>query len=268
MRFYLASDIHNEFSVFNFPVLENESEMTLVLAGDIFVVKKPANGIAFLTNVSGRFKNVIVIAGNHEFYGGGSLVRTPVKIREIVAEFPNVHFLDNTSVVLDGIRFFGSVFWTDFHDSDPVVKLLAGGQMNDYNQIRTGTVSEPYMKKVSTNDIQLENLHARRVLLKELEEAKVAGQRCVVVTHHSPHVLSRSAEYQTGLLDYAYFNTGLEDLILDYSPPFWLHGHTHAKADYMIGDTRVVCNPRGYSNDPNGYQNSRLSFDTGLVFEL
>jgi hypothetical protein len=26
----------------------------------------------------------------------------------------------------------------------------------------------------------------------------------------------------------------------------WVHGHMHNPSDYMIGDTRVVCNPRGY----------------------
>jgi len=26
----------------------------------------------------------------------------------------------------------------------------------------------------------------------------------------------------------------------------WTHGHMHNASDYMIGETRVVCNPRGY----------------------
>jgi len=26
----------------------------------------------------------------------------------------------------------------------------------------------------------------------------------------------------------------------------WIHGHTHESFDYMVGDTRIVCNPRGY----------------------
>ncbi len=28
----------------------------------------------------------------------------------------------------------------------------------------------------------------------------------------------------------------------------WTHGHTHEDFDYMIGTTRVFCNPRGYIN--------------------
>ena len=30
-----------------------------------------------------------------------------------------------------------------------------------------------------------------------------------------------------------------------------VHGHIHSQQDYMIGDTRVVCNPRGYPDEPN-----------------
>jgi hypothetical protein len=31
----------------------------------------------------------------------------------------------------------------------------------------------------------------------------------------------------------------------------WTHGHTHDPFDYMVGKTRVVCNPRGYAgHDP------------------
>ena len=32
---------------------------------------------------------------------------------------------------------------------------------------------------------------------------------------------------------------------------YWIHGHMHSNVDYMIGDTRVVCNPRGYSDMEN-----------------
>jgi hypothetical protein len=28
----------------------------------------------------------------------------------------------------------------------------------------------------------------------------------------------------------------------------WTHGHTHEDFDYMVGTTRIVCNPRGYIN--------------------
>jgi hypothetical protein len=38
------------------------------------------------------------------------------------------------------------------------------------------------------------------------------------------------------------------DEFIEHRPQIklWTHGHTHHVFDYMIGETRVVCNPRGY----------------------
>ena len=41
-----------------------------------------------------------------------------------------------------------------------------------------------------------------------------------------------------------------------------LHGHLHRQSDYRLGDTRVVCNPRGYPNQRNP------SFVPDLVIEI
>ena len=40
----------------------------------------------------------------------------------------------------------------------------------------------------------------------------------------------------------------MTNLIMDNDKKikYWIHGHTHDACDYMIGDTRVLCNPRGY----------------------
>jgi len=41
----------------------------------------------------------------------------------------------------------------------------------------------------------------------------------------------------------------LDQFILDRPGiKLWTHGHTHEDFDYMLGSTRVVCNPRGYIN--------------------
>ena len=43
----------------------------------------------------------------------------------------------------------------------------------------------------------------------------------------------------------AYYSN-MTELMFDKKPALWVHGHVHASFDYMMGDTRVVCNPRGY----------------------
>jgi hypothetical protein len=45
------------------------------------------------------------------------------------------------------------------------------------------------------------------------------------------------------------YSSRLDDFILNHPQiKLWTHGHTHEDFDYMIGTTRVVCNPRGYIN--------------------
>jgi hypothetical protein len=48
--------------------------------------------------------------------------------------------------------------------------------------------------------------------------------------------------------DYNYgFASYNEDVILDYPEiKVWVHGHMHDPFDYTLGETRVICNPRGY----------------------
>jgi hypothetical protein len=47
------------------------------------------------------------------------------------------------------------------------------------------------------------------------------------------------------------FSSDLEALMMRYQPDLWIHGHTHDSFDYQIGRTRVICNPAGYSYEPN-----------------
>ena len=43
------------------------------------------------------------------------------------------------------------------------------------------------------------------------------------------------------------YSSDLSEFILDRPQiKLWTHGHTHDPYDYMIGSTRIVCNPRGY----------------------
>jgi len=68
----------------------------------------------------------------------------------------------------------------------------------------------------------------------------------IVVGHHCPSELSVAAQYKGDMLNGA-FRSSLDDFI-EARPQirYWLHGHTHHNFNYWIGETRVVCNPRGY----------------------
>ena len=75
----------------------------------------------------------------------------------------------------------------------------------------------------------------------------------VVITHHAPSSKSIHPKYWNND-NYAYFSD-LEEFILRRKPALWVHGHTHHTFDYMIGGTRVVCNPVGYrGHEVTGYR--------------
>jgi Icc-related predicted phosphoesterase len=57
--------------------------------------------------------------------------------------------------------------------------------------------------------------------------------------------MSCSKDYKTDPTWNAYSNRFEYDII-EAQPNLWLHGHIHSNVDYIIGQTRIVCNPRGY----------------------
>jgi Icc-related predicted phosphoesterase len=86
---------------------------------------------------------------------------------------------------------------------------------------------------------------------KMLDYIKIATEnktkQYVVVTHHAPSSISIAECYRFDTLMNGAFASDLSEFIMDRPQiKLWTHGHMHNVSDYMVGDTRVVCNPRGY----------------------
>ncbi len=252
----LASDIHSEFfdlvdiekvALDALPVMEGDAEMTLVLAGDIGSMHKPANLMAFIDEVAPRFSSVYYTPGNHEFYRG-DLKTTVDVIESLVREHKNVKF----SAMRSYDRVHVGTLWTDFDGGNPLSMELAGMYMNDYRLINNGNrIARP-----------MDTLQIHESTVEHLREFVRRGD--IVVTHHSPSFKSVPDEFKGDKLNGAYAS-GLEEMVLDLEPVLWCHGNHHTACDYMIGETRVVCNPRGYGNQhkSNGY-NPELVIDTRI----
>ena len=85
----------------------------------------------------------------------------------------------------------------------------------------------------------------------------------VVITHHAPSPRSIHPRFAGSPLNGCFVSDASR--LLDGRATLWIHGHTHDSFDYVTGDTRVVCNPRGYVIDGVA-ENPR--FDPGLVIEV
>jgi hypothetical protein len=81
------------------------------------------------------------------------------------------------------------------------------------------------------------------------------------VGHHAPSKGSEHLKYKHDTLMNGAYNSVLDDFIMERPQiKLWTHGHTHEDFDYMIGSTRVVCNPRGYINHEERAETFKLKY--------
>jgi len=93
-------------------------------------------------------------------------------------------------------------------------------------------------------------------------------KKVVMMTHHAPSFKSKHPRYEdSDRLNHAYYSA--LDMLIMNNPQIkvWVHGHTHESHDYQIGETRIICNPRGYSMNGNNDQENR-KFDINKSFEV
>lgn len=231
--------------------------MVVVLAGDIGVADKPKTIGPFVHEMARRHRAVIHVSGNHEHWGS-SYLRTYDKIRSAIGMYPeydligpkvvgipsNVFTLEREVVILDDVAFLGATLWTDFRNGNPIALMNARNGMRDYDSIRFGPVGNPYLRKLKPHDVFLIHRATREWLFERIKAHKDDGRKVFVITHHAPS--EQSLIYDPNNMYNPCYATELGYQIADLKPDVWVHGHIHANQDYKIGDTRIVCNPRGY----------------------
>lgn len=231
--------------------LSFEGADLVILAGDINLGTKGIEWIkSTITDVP-----AIYVLGNHEYYKG-SYPKTLNAIRNSASD-SNVHVLENKAVVIEDITFHGATLWTDFAllGDSRLNGSTCQGKMNDYKMIRR----DPSYSKLRSIDTYVIHQVSLKWLQSSLESSTT--KKNIVVTHHAPSPLSIPKEYKDDILSSAYASN-LEPMILQYQPQFWIHGHIHTPIKYEVGNTKVICNPHGYMNEPyNG-------FEKNLVIEI
>lgn len=248
MIFIPISDIHNEFEPMDYTIYTDNTNDILVIAGDFFVAGHWPRLIELIRPLSERFREVIYVLGNHDYWGG-SFVSTLGRFKQELSIFGNVHVLEKDCVVFDGVAFVCATLWTDFSNHNQMVKWDAQRNMRDYKKIRNGTTIEPYKKKLFASDIEMDHVNAKHYIKAEVLKQKELGHKVVVVTHHGPSAKSRMSTVSITNEYNPMYYSNMDLLVEELSPEYWIHGHTHESKFYTIGTTQVIVNPRGYAPD-------------------
>lgn len=191
---------------------------------------------AFIDNITNEFPKVIMIAGNHEHYHY-DFEKTIPMLKRYLGFFDNVHVLDKQAMEIGDIVFLGGTLWTDMNKEDPVTMTSIRWMMNDFQLVNNGDHTFAPADAVADH----------KAMLNFLDDNITPNKTYVVVGHHAPSKQSTKPRYQNDDITNGGYSSSLEEFILDHpNIKLWTHGHTHHSFDYMIGETRVVCNPRGY----------------------
>jgi DNA repair exonuclease SbcCD nuclease subunit len=260
MKIAVCSDLHLEFE--DIDLKNTGGAEVLILSGDIMVAEDLHNHPTdtrnelgtrqkaaqrfrdFLSRVSNEFPHVIYVAGNHELYHG-KWVASLDHLREACAVYPNIYFLERDIKVINEVSFIGATLWTDCNKGDPLTLNALADVMSDYRVIRNDEHGYSKLRPAHT-------MHRHQQTLSYLKQVLVdMKDKCVVfVGHHAPSAMSTHDKYKHNVhyITNGAYHSELSEFILDHPQiKLWTHGHMHDTFDYMVGTTRVVCNPRGYA---------------------
>lgn len=250
----------------------------------------------FFQECCARFKHVIYVSGNHEHYHG-DIAKSHDRLKEKLSYLKNLHILECETITIDDITFIAGTLWTDMNKEDPLTLGSIKSVMNDYRIIEDSSEMVSFKKAIYKKDeegnyimekigevnstildhYEFETRPSKfspeksvtrhknmlnainEVLKNSSENAKI-----VIVGHHAPCKLSTKPLYQGEFIMNGAYSSDLTELMLDNPKiKLWTHGHTHSSFDYMIGSTRIVCNPRGYYS----YEEND-EFDPGKIVEV
>ncbi|QRM45762.1 metallophosphoesterase [Rhizobium sp. BG4] len=246
MKLWIFSDLHLEFGS-RFDVAPPSDADVAICAGDV-LTKGVVPSLRWLGERLSRKIPLVFVGGNHEYYNGSIL--EGIADARAISDYPNLHYLENGKVEIDGVLFVGGSLWSDFglfgYRPENAMSYAAHG-MNDYKKIKHS--KKPYAKFKPIH-AYLKHVETRDYIAAELRAR--GGGKTVVVTHHAPSPQSIEASFRFDPLSASYASD-LEDLIYETSPRLWVHGHVHHHNDYRVDETRIVSNPRGYPGERTGF---------------
>lgn len=217
-----------------------------IIAGDVCDGTTDLEPLARLVHHFGKTP-VVFVPGNHEhFFSDPS--ETEERLRALEAAHPNLRVLLGEDMqVPNGPRIVGTTMW---YRATPEMSW----RHSTWADFR-------FIKRLveHTNDRFLHD----NALLESVRPNDI------VVTHMLPSWACVATMWQNARTN-ELFVRNAEPIIYDNKPSFWVHGHTHTQVNKMLGQTQILCNPRGTTHDSRGVERAQPEnpdFDPRARFE-
>ncbi len=178
--FRLISDTHLELTrnnVVRLPPLPSDSATVLILAGDIGTWKQVTS---WMIAVKNQFAHIVLVAGNHEYYGQ-EVGFTQRQIRRRLTAHDNLHFLENDHLELENCLLVGATLWTDMGGNDSQAIAVCAKYMNDYHNIRLGAVEDKHT--LTPQDTMIMHRESLRYFEQAIDHAT---KPVIIISHHAP----------------------------------------------------------------------------------
>lgn len=209
----------------------------LILNGDITdVYNTPVLGDVFKI-VTKIYKSIIYVPGNHEYFftkchrapqeRDDSFMESVEAGLRHVCEVYNIIYLNNTSIRIGNIEFFGSTMWTSIPaDYAPLIY----NRVTAYTKIKGCTIE-------TTNKCHATSISA---INKFLSAPKSDSMTRVVITHYAPLIDHKVTGKFKEKRDNVAFAAHLPALVV--KADWWIFAHTHYNANFLYETTHILSN--------------------------
>jgi predicted phosphodiesterase len=263
VKLRIYSDLHQDHREPHYwypPVLPDDAETTLILAGDLWTgsdfISHPIVGtnneyFSWIEKVAPRFKQVLIVLGNHDYWPTNRALTIKEggrKCNEMLYDrgLMNVQVLDCDNVLDGDVLFVGCTLWTDMDNMDPLTMHNMTNFMRYDGRIAYETGPSGAWSRFLSERWVYTHMRHRDYLKLIFEQNR--DKKIVAITHHIPLKTVSDPAFQSAHGN-GYYSSDLSELILDNPHvKLWAYGHTHYQNETMLGDTLLVNNCVGYKH--------------------
>lgn len=279
MKIRVISDLHLDVNdKFPFSIKQEDRDVFTLIAGDVsgnvkltarWVKENINNGMFIVGNHDPAYNDIGWTIKNQKLYlhdkfnvQGSNVTYLDESVGVMSKEIPNTNILVVGTTLYTDYRYISEddKKWFDKRnealkkDGEPEIDI---GVMNRssgerrLNDFRWGKVEDEIefgkQRYLRAKDYE-KWFNSSFQKIKEIIEAN-PDKEIIVLTHHCPTPKCISGEYVNSNLNSSYVSD-LEDFIKSHTNiKAWCCGHVHSVTIDKVGETLIVCNPRGYERN-------------------